>query len=98
MDLLVARTRLGEPFWPISTRLGLTCRELKAKGYVEILNGYVNGTERIMLTPEARKELIEESEYKTPVEKDYAARIAAYVDDVLEQPVVATVIRREFAS
>lgn len=76
VDLLVARTRLGEPFWPISTRLNRTYKILDQKGYVEIMHGHVDGTVRLELTARAKQELIDNSTYVTPLEKQTARNIA----------------------
>lgn len=76
VDLLVARYRLGEPFWPVSKKLNRTYRILRDKGYVEIIDGNVEGTDRLMLTRAARKELIDDSTYVTPIERQTAKRIA----------------------
>lgn len=79
VDLLVARHRLGEPFWPVSTKLTRTYHELKEKGYVSILNGHVEGTVRLMLTDAAQKELLHDATF-SPMEK----RIANHIADSLE--------------
>lgn len=80
VDLLTARHRLGEPFWPVDTKMTRSYHELKEKGYVSILNGHVEGTVRLMLTPAAVKELISEATYTSPLEK----RIASHIADSLE--------------
>ena len=76
LDLLVARHRLGEPFWPISTQLTRTYRDLKQKGYVEIMDGYVSGTVRLSLTKEARKELMEDSGFTPACVRKHTEKIA----------------------
>lgn len=90
VDLLVARTRLGEPFWPISTKLTRTYTELSAKGYVEVLHGHVSGTVRLSLTATARKELIDDSNYRSNNETAIANRIA---DKLTEQGADVTTIK-----
>ena len=96
VDLLVARTRLGEPFWPVSTKMTRSYHELKAKGYVSILSGHVEGTVRLMLTDQAKKELLSDQTF-SPMEK----RIASHIADSLEMSggdaTTIRMIRKQFA-
>lgn len=96
MDLLVARTRLGEPFWPVSTKLTRTYHELSAKGYVTILSGHVEGTVRLMLTDAARKELIEKASYTPRIQRDIASHIADSLEMSGADPTTVRMIRRQF--
>lgn len=96
VDLLVARTRLGEPFWPVSTKMTRSYHELKEKGYVTILRGHVDGTVRLMLTEQAKAELLHDATF-SPVEK----RIASHIADSLEKSggdaTTIRMIRKQFA-
>ena len=97
VDLLVARHRLGEPFWPVSTGLSRTYRALRDKGYVEIIDGNVEGTVRLKLSKEAYKKLIAESTYVTPIQREVATHIAASLEMSGGDPTTIRMIRKEFA-
>lgn len=94
LDLLQARHRLGEPFWPVSTKMTRSYHELKEKGYVSILSGHVENTVRLMLTPAAIAEM--SPTYKSPLEK----RVANHIADSLEMsgadPTTIRMIRTQF--
>jgi hypothetical protein len=97
VDMLVARHRLGEPFWPVSTKLYRTYNELHTKGYVEILDGNVERTVRLMLTRKARKKLIEDSTYTTPLQAQLATHIADSLEMSGGDPTTIRMIRSQFA-
>ncbi|WNN95185.1 helix-turn-helix DNA binding domain protein [Microbacterium phage Magritte] len=94
LDLLQARHRLGEPFWPVSTKHTRAYHELKEKGYVSILSGHVDKTVRLMLTPEAISEM--SKTYSSPME----SRVANHIADSLElsgaDPTTIRMIRTQF--
>lgn len=98
VDLLVARHRLGEPFWPISKELQRTYVALDIKGYVDVLPGHVDHTVRLQLTPRARKELIEDSTYVTPIERNLAAKIADKLEKKGGDPTTIRMIRKKFVA
>ena len=95
LEVLVARHRLGEPFWPVSTQLSRTYKTLRDKGYVEIIDGNVEGTDRLMLTRAARKKLMSET-YTAPL----ATQLATHIADSLEMsggdPTTVRMIRKQF--
>ena len=93
VDLIVARHRLGEPFWPVSTRLNRTYKVLAEKGYVEIIDGNVEGTVRLRLTSAARKELIEDSSYVPPIKLEARDEIARVVEKLGGDPTTVRLIR-----
>lgn len=95
VDLLLARARLGEPFWHVSTKLTRTYHELSAKGYVSILSGHVENTVRLMLTAEAKKELLTTS-YASPIERQAAEKIAAYLERKGGDETTIRMIRKKF--
>lgn len=97
VDLLVARHRLGEPFWPISTKLTRTYTELRVKGYVTVMDGNVEGTVRLALTREARKELIETSTYTPRIARDIATHIADSLEMSGGDPTTVRMVRKQFA-
>ncbi len=96
LEVVVARTRLGEPFWPVSTQLSRSYRALRDKGYVEIIDGNVEGTDRLRLTPKARKELIDNSSYRSPIVKDVAVHIAESLQMSGGDPTTIRMIEKQF--
>ena len=96
VDLIVARTRLGEPFWPVSTKLYRTYNELRMKGYVEVIDGNVEKTVRLRLTRKAHKQLIEDSDYTTPLQAQLATHIADSVEMSGGDPTTVRMIRKQF--
>jgi hypothetical protein len=97
VDLLQARHRLGEPFWPVSTKLYRTYNELHTKGYVEVLDGNVERTVRLRFTRRAHKELIEDSTYVTPLQGQLATHIADSIEMSGGDPTTVRMIRKQFA-
>lgn len=94
VDLLVARHRLGEPFWPVSTQLSRTYKTLRDKGYVEIIDGNVEGTDRLMLTRTARQELIQDRDYYVPpIKLEARDEIAALLEKLGGDPTTIRMIR-----
>lgn len=93
VDLLVARSRLGESFWPISTRLNRTYKILEEKGYVEIMHGHVDGTVRLALTPQAKAKLIENSAYVPPIKLEARDEIATVIEKLGGDPTTVRMIR-----
>ncbi len=93
VDLLVARTRLGEPFWPISTRLSRTANELRSKGYVRMLGSSAEGTVRLGLTQAAKDELIHDSTYVPPVMLQARDEIADLLEKLGGDPTTIRLVR-----
>lgn len=93
LDLLVARTRLGEPFWPISNELRRTANILEDKGYITILHGHVDGTFRAMLTPGAKKKFIEDSSYVPPIKLEAREEIALLLEKLGGDPTTIRMVR-----
>lgn len=93
VDMLQARHRLGEPFWPVSTKLTRTYHELASKGYVEILSGHVEGTVRLMLTDAAREQLLRESTYVPPIKLQARDEIAELLEKLGGDPTTIRMIR-----
>jgi hypothetical protein len=54
MEVLAARTRLGEAFWTFRSRHAFTLRQLEALGMVETMHGNVDNTIRAKLTEQGR--------------------------------------------
>jgi len=67
MEVLAARHRLGEPFWPIaqSPAHTLTLKQLKSLGLVEYEHGRASGFWEAQLTPRGRREYMTGS-YRSP--------------------------------
>lgn len=97
VDLMVARTRLGEPFWPISNELRRTALVLENKGYVEIFDGHVSGTFRIQLSPKAVKSLITDSTYTSPLVRQIATHIADSLEMSGGDPTTIRMIRTHWS-
>lgn len=52
MEVLAARHRLGESWWPFSNKLGQQLRKLEAHGLIRTMHGTVERTTRARLTDE----------------------------------------------
>jgi hypothetical protein len=96
VDLLVARHRLGEPFWPIDNRLRRTANILEQKGYIEIYPGHVEGTFRASLTAEAERKFLSNSIYKSPLERQLAKKIADKLEKKGGDPTTIRMIRKHW--
>ena len=68
MEVLIARHRLGEPWWTFSSRPAIVkaARSLQDQGLVSLLSSQVQKTFRVELTQEYIKGM---SEYLSPAEK-----------------------------
>ncbi|WIB65287.1 hypothetical protein [Curtobacterium sp. MCBD17_040] len=71
VDILTARHRLGEPFWPIEVTLDKTLDALLRLGVVEVWT-YTSEHHRVMLTDAAKKRLIDGVKYTSPLERELA--------------------------
>jgi hypothetical protein len=68
VEVLMARHRLGEPFFPIDIRLDKALTALSERGIVEVWTD-VPTHHRARLTDAAQQFLFVENTYKSPVEK-----------------------------
>lgn len=72
IDTLLARTRLGEPFWTFSSDPTTThaLRELQTKGFLTIDSGIVERTWRARFSSGVFETLKGESNYSSPLENE----------------------------
>lgn len=70
VDVLIARHRLGEPFWSVSTRHGKAIRSLQDKGLVTDYGCTVESATRVALTLKAKALWASPDRYVPPVFKD----------------------------
>lgn len=96
LDLLVARRRLGEWEWPLSSRFVRSIHSLMSKGYVNSRQGNVQYTYLVRLTDKAKDEFIIDSEYTPQGFKAHADHIASYMDATGFESNVGKVIRKKF--
>lgn len=94
MDLLVARHRLGEPFWPIDNALRRTANELEGKGLITIIDGNVQGTFRAALSATARRMYMDKATYTSPLERELIAKIAGKLRDLGGDPTTIRMIEK----
>ncbi len=71
VEVLMARHRLGEPFFPIDIRLDKALTALTERGIVEVWTDMPTH-HRARLTDAAQQFLFVENTYKSPVEKQLA--------------------------
>lgn len=77
VEVLMARHRLGEPFFPIDIRLDKALTRLSERGIVEVITDSPSH-HRVRLTDAAKQFLFVESKYQSPVEK----RLKKALEDV----------------
>lgn len=70
VELLIARTRLGEKLWTFNSNVRNQIDSLCVKGYVVPLNGIVERTVRAYLTDEAKQALVN-GEYMPPIARKF---------------------------
>lgn len=76
MEVLAARERLGEPFWPFSKRMRSALRALDTAGLVSWEADISPGSYRAWLTP-AGREFAMRSGYEPPATEEFWFRILA---------------------
>lgn len=73
LEVLAARHRTGEPFWPFPSRFLRQLRSLKAAGLVTFESAVTAGDYRAGLTVEGRKAAVSEG-YVVPAAREWKAR------------------------
>jgi hypothetical protein len=94
LDLLIARHRLGEPFWPIDNALRRTAKVLEGKGLIEILHGHVDGTFRASLTAKALEKYVKKATYTAPLERRVRDQIVDHLTSVGGDPTTIRLVRK----
>lgn len=61
LEVLAARTRLGETWWTFGNNASRAGRSLQDKGLVDLIHGVVERTFRAQLTDEGRQEVLDSS-------------------------------------
>lgn len=86
MQVLAARTRLGEHFWTFSSRAAITkaAKSLEAKGLVFLMGPQVEHTFRAGLT-DAGKDLVISKTYVSPAEKRWMKANPEQLKKILEE-------------
>jgi hypothetical protein len=111
IEVLTARHRLGEPFWPFTTKLGKSIETLCAFDLVNERSGPVERTVYLSFTPKALR-LLElqpvgskasntepvKGEHIPPVNRAYADRIAAYLERIGSEKMAHRAVSRLFGS
>ncbi|WIE81235.1 hypothetical protein [Curtobacterium sp. MCSS17_016] len=75
VEVLMARHRLGEPFFPIDIRLDKALTALSERGIVEVWTD-TPSHHRARLTDAAQQYLFVEKTYKSPLEKQLVKALA----------------------
>lgn len=85
MEVLAARTRLGECFWTFSTRSAITkaAKNLEAKGLVFLMGGQTENTFRAGLTDTGKAETMSKT-YVSPAEKRWMKTNPEQLKKILE--------------
>jgi hypothetical protein len=94
MDLLVARTRLGEPFWPIDNAFRRTAKILEEKGLLTLMHGNVEGTFRASLSGEAIKIYITDSDFMPAIKREAYHEVADELSKRGGDPTTIRMIRK----
>lgn len=73
MEVLAARTRLGEHYWTFSNRPAIVkaSKSLEGKGLVFLMNGAVERSFRAGLTEKGKDDVIDD-EYTPPIQHGYS--------------------------
>lgn len=66
MEVLAARSRLGEPSWPFKNEHSRAARGLVARGLIDVWGDVTQGSFRAALTTAGRKMYLSET-YEAPV-------------------------------
>lgn len=74
LEVLIARHRLGEPFWPVSTRSQKAINSLAEKGLVTDYGSAVEGCVRVGLTIKAKAYWCNPDTYVPPIFRDKPRR------------------------
>lgn len=98
LDLLVARHRLGEDSWPISTRLKTAVLSLEKSGYVIWRSGPMPSTLSVTLTAKAQEEFILKSKHKPRGFRRYADQIAAYLSALGVDDNIGRIIVKQYGT
>lgn len=70
LEVLIARHRLGEPFWPVALRNRKAIDSLQEKGLVNDLGSAVENTTRVGLTMKAKALWTGPNAYTPPIFRD----------------------------
>lgn len=76
LEVLVARHRLGEPFWPIPLRNTKAINSLEAKGLVNDYGSATEGCVRVALTLKAKALWARPETYVPPIFRDKPEKLA----------------------
>lgn len=97
LELLIARHRLGEAVWTVSTTHTRALTLLEDKGLVSFRAGIVEKTYLVSLTAKGIEEFITGSSYTPPILQDAAETIANRMEDLGFDANVCSVIRKQGA-
>lgn len=70
LEVLSARVRLGEPFWPFSRRLTAVLKRLQADGWLSYESDITEGAWRVHPGPRLRREYLD-ARYTPPILRQY---------------------------
>lgn len=75
LEVLIARHRLGEPFWPVSTRNQKAINSLAGKGLVSDYGSVTENSVRVGLTIKAKAYWCNPDTYVPPIFRDKPRRL-----------------------
>jgi len=97
LEVLIARSRLGESLWTFSSSATKPLRSLEAKGLVQVMHGVVERSVRASLTAEGKKRFMA-LPYQSPILKKHADDISSYLDGIGYDPNAGRMIRTMFGT
>lgn len=98
LEVLIARTRLGETLWTFSSVHRPALSSLEERGLVFVMNGIVEKSVRASLTEKGVEKYLNSNTFVPQGFKRYAKEIADAMDELGFEPNVGNVIRKSFGS
>lgn len=95
LEVLVARTRLGESLWTFSSSVTKQLSSLESQGFVHVMHGVTENTIRAALTVQGKTEFMD-SRYTPTVNKEYAEKISDWFDEIGYDSNAGNMIRKRF--
>jgi hypothetical protein len=81
LEVLVARTRLGEGLWTFEGRNAVALSSLEEKGYIRTMHGVTENTIRAVLTKMATAEFLSPN-YRPPIIKQVKSSLLSQLEEM----------------
>lgn len=97
LEVMTARSRLGEHLWTFPSRATKPLRSLEDKGLVQVMHGVVENSVRASFTEKGKKRFLAR-DYQSPILKKHADDIAGYLDQIGYDANAGRMIRAKFGT